>query len=349
MNKIIYLSLAIAGIILLLLYMLGIIGGAKIAPGVTKLPITTLEKTLKTIIVQRKNIDDIFSWPGTVKSRTEVQIAPRITAQILEIKVNAGDAVQKDDVIALLDPEAQRSHQRAAYAALAVAKTDAARASADAQRIKNLYAKEAATKENYDHIMAQYQIAKARVDEAASALKETKVNYADTILKAPFDGIVVKRLKQPGDLGVAGVPLVTMHNSAALRLEAAIPTSCARYIRLGEKVPVRIETLNQDITAEIDEIVPEVDPKTRTILIKAALPVMEELQPGLFGWMEQACSSHNAILVPAIAVRKIGQLEIVKIAVDDQLQTRQVRSGKRYGTNIEIQSGLNEGETVVIQ
>jgi len=348
MKKIIYLSVSVIGLILILLYMLGIIGAEKIAPG-TKALTAALDKTSKTVLVQRQILNDSFSWPGTVKSRSEINISPRITARILEVKVNAGDQVHKDDVIALLDPGAQRSHERSAQASLSAAKANAKRAAADAQRIKNLYAKEAATKEMYDHTMAQYHVSQAQVEAAVSALKETKISSADTILKAPFDGTILKRLKQPGDMGLAGAPIVAMHNSEALRLEAAVPTSCARHIHLGDQVPVKIETIEQHFTAEIDEIVPEVDPQTRTILIKAALPIIAGLQPGLFGWLDQACSQHEGLLIPATAVRKIGQLEIVKVLVDGQQHTRQVRIGKHYGNNVEIQSGLSEGETVIIQ
>lgn len=349
MKKIIYLALSVIGLILILLYMLGILGSEKIAPGTKTAAEKTLDKTTKTALVQRQTLNDSFSWPGTVKSRSEINIAPRITARILEIKVKAGDQVHKDNIIALLDPDAQRSHERSAQAALTAAKANARRAAADAQRIKNLYAKEAATKEMYDHTMAQYQITKAQVNAAASALKETRISSADTILRAPFDGTVLQRLKQPGDMALAGSPIVAMHNSEALRLEAAVPTSCARHIHIGDQVPIKIETIEQHFTAEIDEIVPEVDPQTRTILIKAALPVIEGLQPGLFGWLDQTCGQHEGLVVPAAAVRKIGQLEIVKVIVGEQLQTRQVRIGKHYGNNVEIQSGLSEGETVIIQ
>ena len=349
MKKIIYLSLSVIGLILILLYMLGIIGTEKIAPGTTPVPANTLNNNSKTAVVQKQLLDDRFSWPGTVRSRSEINISPRITARILNIKVNAGDKVSKGDVIAMLDPDAQRSHQRSAQAALNAAKANAKNMAANAQRIKNLYAKEAATKEMYDNTIAQYQIAKAQLDAASSALRETSIGLADTILKAPFDGTVIQRLKQPGDMGLAGAPIVAMHNSAALRLEAAVPTSCARHIKLGDQVPVKIETVEQQFTAEIDEIVPEVDPQTRTILIKAALPLDASLQPGLFGWLDQVCDQHEGLLVPATAVRKIGQLEVVKVVIDKQLQTRQVRIGKHYGNDVEIQSGLNAGETVVVQ
>ncbi len=348
MKKIIYSGIAIVALIILLLYMLGMIGHTKTTPGETALqpaPVNSLEK----VEVVSKVVDDVLSWPGTVKSRTEAKIAPRVTARIMEITVNAGDKVNKGDVIARLDQKALHAQKQAAAADLAAARADWQRARADERRIRSLFAKQAATKQTSDRVVAQARAAKARVDAAGSALQEIAINLAETTLKAPFDGVIVQRLKEPGDMGLAGVPIVVIHNSAALRLETAVPTQCALHLQLGARVSVRIETMPEKLTAEIDEITPEVDPETRTILIKSTLPLLKGLQPGLFGWLDQACSQHTALLIPARAVRKIGQLEIVTILVDDRTLTRHVRTGKRHGDLVEIQSGLRAGETVIIQ
>lgn len=347
MKKIIYSGIAIAALIVLLLYMLGMIGHSKTPPGSTALQQQSLDALDKAVVIS-KVVDDVLSWPGTVRSRTEAKIAPRVTARIMEITVNAGDKVKKGDIIARLDQKALRA-QKLAAADLAAARADWQRALADERRIRSLFAKQAATKETFDRVVAQARAAKARVDAASSALHEISINLAETTLKAPFDGVIVERLKEPGDMGLAGVPIVVIHNSAALRLETAVPTQCALHLQLGARVPVRIETLPEMMTAEIDEITPEVDPETRTILIKATLPLEKKLQPGLFGWLDQACSRHTALLIPARAVRRIGQLEIVKVLVNDRPLTRHVRTGKRHGDLVEIQSGLRESETVIIQ
>ncbi len=336
MKKIIYSGIAIAALIVLLLYMLGMIGHSKTPPGSTALQQQSLDALDKAVVIS-KVVDDVLSWPGTVRSRTEAKIAPRVTARIMEITVNAGDKVKKGDIIARLDQKALRA-QKLAAADLAAARADWQRALADERRIRSLFAKQAATKETFDRVVAQARAAKARVDAASSALHEISINLAETTLKAPFDGVIVERLKEPGDMDLAGVPIVVIHNSAALRLETAVPTQCALHLQLGARVPVRIETLPEMMTAEIDEITPEVDPETRTILIKATLPLEKKLQPGLFGWLDQACSRHTALLIPARAVRRIGQLEIVKVLVNDRPLTRHVRTGKRHGDLVKIQS-----------
>lgn len=347
MNKIISASLAVVALILLLLWMLGLLGGGKVEPGQTP-QAAQQQPGAKTARVEQRIVQDVLAWPGTVKARSEAQIAPKIAARIIDIKVRAGDKVKKGDLIALLDPAAIKAKESEAAATLAALRADAERARADEKRIRNLFEKEAATREAFEQTVAQARAAEARMRAAGSALQEAGINRSETELRAPFDGVIVERLQEPGNMGMAGVPLATLHKTAALRIEAAVPVRCATQIHLGSSAQTRIETLPESLTAEIDEIVPEVDAQTRTILIKATLPAQPGLQPGLFGWLEQACSEHQALLIPAQAVRHIGQLEIVKVLAGDQVSTRHVRSGKQHDGQVEIQSGLNAGETVLL-
>jgi RND family efflux transporter MFP subunit len=346
--KTVYAAIAIFALVLLLLWMLGLIGRDKVEPGQTSL-FEPQRQGAKTAIVEQRIVKDLMSWPGTVKARIEAQIAPKLNARIIDIKVHAGDKVKKGDVIALLDPEALNAQRREAAAALSAARAEAARARADEQRVRNLFVKEAATREAFDLAVAQSRTAQAREKQASSALQEIDVHRGETELRAPFDGVIVERLKEPGDMGLLGVPLATIQKAQGLRIEAGVPVSCATQIRLGNPAQIRIETLAEPLHAKIDEIVPEVDVQSRSILLKATLPEMPGLQPGLFGWLEQACGQHQALLIPAQAVRRIGQLEIVTVLRDGKTSIRHVRSGKSEDGMVEIHSGLEAGETVLLQ
>lgn len=343
-NKIIAISAAVLALILLLLYMQGSFVG-KVEPGSS--PLAKQSMSSNTAIVEKKQVDDILAWPGTVKPRTVANIAPKTTARIIEINVNAGDKVQKGDVIARLDERDVKAQENAALAALASANAQASRAQADEQRTRGLFSKEAATRENFDAVVARAKEAQAAVRQANSAVAEIRSHLADTLLAAPFDGTVVKRLKEPGDMGLPGVPIVTLQTPQGLRLEADVPSTCAGRYRIGMNVNVRIGTLGQTAGAQIDEISPEIDSQTRTQLIKIALPAMAGLQPGHFGWLEQACDRHEALLIPADAVQHIGQLEVVKVVADGRQMMRHIRTGKTFGDQVEVISGLHAGETVI--
>ncbi|MDR4517740.1 MAG: efflux RND transporter periplasmic adaptor subunit [Nitrosomonas sp.] len=346
-KKIISVAAVTLVLILLLFYMQGSFV-SKTPPGTSALAAETSEPASNTAVVTEKLVGDMLAWPGTVKSRTVAGIAPRLTARIIEIRVNAGDTVKQGDVIARLDERDLKAQEKAALAALAGANAQAVRATADKQRISGLYEKEAATREHFDAVVAQAREARARVNQAGGVVNEIKTRLADTVLLAPFDGTVVKRLKQPGDMGLPGVPVVTMQVPHGLRLEVEVPAACAGVFGVGMAVTVRIDTLNQTFSAPIDEIVPEIDAQTHSQLIKIALPAIEGLKPGFFGWLEQACDQHTALLIPVKAVKHLGQLEVVRVLADEQQSMRHVRTGKTFGDQIEIVSGLRAGELVMI-
>ena len=345
-NKIGMIAVAVLALILLLLYMQGTFV-SKVPPGLSPQTPNASTPTHNTAQVEQQSVDDSLSWPGTVRSRTVANIAPRMTARIIEIKVNAGDKVKKGDVIARLDEREIKAQEQSALAALTGAGAQAARAKADEQRTRSLYSKEAATRENFDAVIARAKEAQAGASQAASAVSEIRTHVADTLLLAPFDGVVVKRLQQPGDMGLPGVPVVSLQTPQGLRLEADVPGTCAGRYRTGMTVTVRIDALGQTVNAQIDEISPEVDPQTRTQLIKVALPAIAGLQPGYFGWLEQACAQHEALLIPADAVQHIGQLEVVQVLAEGRQVMRHIRTAKSFGDRIEVISGLHAGETVI--
>ncbi len=346
-NKLVPIAAAVSALILLLLYMQGSFV-SKVAPGLSPQSTSSNTPIINTARVEKKQVDELFTWPGTVKSRTVANIAPKITAVIIEISVNAGDKVKKGDLIARLDEREIKAQEQAALAALTGTNAQANRTKADERRIRSLYSKEAATRENFDAIVAQAKEAQAGVSQANSKVSEIRTHLTDTRLLAPFDGIVVKRLQQPGDMGLPGVPVVTLQTPLGLRLEADVPSTCAGRYLTGMNVTVRIDALGQTTSAQIDEISPEVDPQTRTQLIKIALPAIEGLQPGFFGWLEQACGQHEALLIPAGAVQHIGQLEVVNVLSEGRPLMRHIRTAKIFGDQIEVISGLQAGETVII-
>lgn len=346
MNKLLAIAGAVLALILLLLYMQGSFV-SKVAPGIIESPADSNLLALQTSTVEKKQVPDVMSWPGTVKSRTVANIAPKMTARILEIKVHASDKVKQGDVLARLDERDIVAQEQAALAALAGAIAEGNRAKADAERIQSLYSKEAATKEHLDTSVAQDKLAQAKVNQATSVLTEAKSLHADTVLRAPFDAVVLKRFKEPGDMGLPGVPVISLQAPQGLRLEADVPTSCASHFTLGMPVKVHIDTLGQTVTAQIDEISPEVDAQTRTQLIKVTLPTMTGLQAGYFGWLEQGCAQHEALLIPISAVEHIGQLEVVSVLAESHRVMRHIRTAKVFGDQIEVISGLVTGEVVI--
>jgi RND family efflux transporter MFP subunit len=346
-KKIGLISASVLGLVLLLMYMQGSFEH-KVKPGSEKLKPLETVSNYKTAVVTSTAIDDMFAWPGTVRSRTVAKIAPKIAARILDIKVKVGDRVSKGDVIAHLDDRDMRAKEREALAALAGAAAQANRAAADARRISTLYKQEAATRENFDAVQAQAKTAQATVSQARSGVSVVQTYLDDAVLRAPFSGVIMEKTKEVGDMGLPGEPVVTMQTAQDMRLEVSVPSSCTAGLATGMEVKTRIDVLNSEVAGIIDEIAPEIDPQTRSQLIKIKLPNVDGLQPGYFGWLDQACEQHQALLIPNSAVIRVGQLESVKVVSGEEIGLRHIRTAKTFADKIEVISGLRAGEMVVI-
>jgi RND family efflux transporter MFP subunit len=338
---------AVIALILLLLYIQGTIGGHKVRPGSVPLG-TSRTIALNTVTVERRQVGDVVDWPGTVRSRSVANVAPKVMARVLEVRVSAGTAVREGDVVAVLDDRELRSRAEQGRAVLAAAEAQAGQAESDLRRARLLIQKQAITPQDLEAAEARAKAARAQVAQARDGLTEVQVMLGDTTLRAPFDGVVAARLVDPGDMAAPGKSVVIIYDPQSLRLEADVGERCAASLAIGQELPVRLESLQRDITARIEVIAPVADPQSRTFLVKAALPPQPDVRAGSFGTVRVTCGTHAALLIPAAAVTRSGQLESVRVLAEGGARTRNVRTGKTYGDQVEVLSGLLEGEKVVV-
>ncbi len=342
-------AVAIGALLIIVFYALGILGGPdKVEPGTVDAVGQNLPPGAKTLKVNEQSTADKMSWQGTVRSRNVAKIAPKLNSRIVDVLVHAGDRVKKGQVLAKLDDRDLQAAYNAATAALAAAQAQAAQASADERRMVDLFNKEAATKQNYDAALAQAKAARANASQAASAAQQAKVMLGENLLLAPFDGVISERLKEPGDMAMPGEPVVLMYKPDELRFEAGIASHCFEQVKPNAPVNVRIDVLNQTFAGVVGEIAPDIDPLTHTRLVKVNLPEFQGLKHGQYGWLELSCrAERRAILIPQAAVIHYGQLQAVKVVEGQRTHTRHIRTGKQYGDQVEVLSGLRDGETIL--
>lgn len=343
-------TLAISALLLVILLALGMFGGVdKVGPGTTALTKQTLPTQQQLFVVGKQLSGDDRAWQGSVRSRVAVRLAPKLSARIVEIPVNAGDTVKKGDLIARLDDRDLRAAYNAANAAQLAAQAQAMQATSEERRTTDLYNKQAATRQNYEVVLAQAQAARAVANQAASNAQQAKVLLSENVLIAPFDGIVSQRLQEPGDMAQPSQAVVLLHKPEDLRFEVAIADHCLGQIKLGAAATVNIDGIDKQFSGRIDEIAPASDPQTRTRQIKIALPQAADLRQGLFGWLALSCVAEQPILtIPESALIHYGQLQAVKIVDQERISIRHVRTGKRIGDRLEVLSGLHEGDSVLI-
>ena len=311
---------------------------------------------------------------GTVRPKTETRIEARVTGQVLDVQVNPGDDVAKEALLVTLDSRQMTSRLEQANQALKTAQAgreqarhalEAAQAAfkqAQAQynRVKGYVQSQAATAQELESAESTFRQADAGVKRAQEALaaadagilqakavvKESTIALEYTRIVAPEAGVVLKRFVEPGDLALPGKPLIALRTSGALRLEAHVREGLITRVKPGASLTVAIETLSREVDATVEEIVPYADPNSRTFLVKAAIPPVDGLYPGMFGKLRIPVDRRRIVTIPQAAIRQVGQLALVRVHVDGNWVSRYVTTGERMGDTVEVLSGLNGTETI---
>jgi HlyD family secretion protein len=365
-----------AALLLVILYVSGFFSAEKIKPGLmedTRLSGVLPPLTAKS---QIKSITETYEAVGTVRPRTETRIDAQVTGKVLRVFVRPGDAVGKGDPLIALDDrefisrlDGARQGLRSSQAAREEARqgVNAARAAfvkAELQykRIARLFADKATTSSELEHAEANFLLGQAKLKQAEEGLQgaeagvrqaqelveEAKIMQGYTVIKAPEDAEVVKRMIEPGDLAMPGKPLLIVQTASSMRLEAYVREGLINEVQRNKELMVRIDSLKKTVKGTVEEVVPSADPKTRTFLVKVGLPDLIGAYPGMFGILLVPAGSRQAVLVPTEAVRRVGQLETVMVQEGRDWRTYSVKTGQTHGDLIEVLSGLNGNETVAL-
>ena len=271
---------------------------------------------------------------GTVRSKLQSVIEAKVSGQIEKMLVVPGQQVKTGETLVQLNV---REIQAKLDEALALQD----QAQNDLKRYSMLVEKRAVTQQEFDAIQTRARVAKAAVTQA-------QTNLAYATITAPFDGVIMRKLTDVGDLASPGKPLVEMEDTKSLRLEADVPEAIVGRVEMGAKFSVRIEALPKELEGVVGEIAPAADPNSRTFVVKFDLPAEPGLRAGQFGRVTIPVSETPVLRVPASAVIERGQMELIFVVVDKRAHLRLVKTGKRIGDEIELVSGVDPSEQVVI-
>ena len=270
---------------------------------------------------------------GTVRAKLQSAIESKSVGRIESMLVVPGQKVKQGDVLVQLD------------AREIAAKLDQARAVRD-QSEKEL-ARTTALIANKVAAQAEFEAVQSRNRVAKAALSEAETNLGTMTLKAPFDGVITRKLADVGDLASPGKTLLEMEDPAALRLEADVPEAIIEKVEPGAKLPVRVGKV--EVTGIVSEIAPVADSQSRTFRVKLDLPPTPGLRTGQFGRVAVPVSETSVFRIPASALVQRGQMEIVFVADKGRAQLRLVKTGKRFGDEIEVLSGIDGNEMVIAE
>lgn len=323
-----------------LLLAVGLACAALFVAGCGQKPGPTPAASLPTVTVRAQTIElrrriATEEVVGTVRAKLRAVIEAKVSGKIARMIVVPGQKVRHGELLASIEA---REVQARLEAALAVRQ----QAEGDLKRDASLLEQNILPQSQYDAAQSKFRVADAAVREA-----ETLLGYAK--VEAPFDGTVTRKLADVGDLAAPGKPLLELEDSRTLRLEADVPEAVVGTLTLGERLPVRLAAMDRDLEGVVSEIAPTSDPGSRTFLVKLDLPATPSVRAGQFGRVAMPVGKTSALRIPASAVVVRGQMESVFVVIDGKARLRIVRTGKRIGQDVELASGVDAGETIVVE
>ena len=314
------------------------------------------------ISVHKTTVPNWIEAVGTVRAAQTSQVGSQMMGTIREIRAQEGDRVQSGELLATIDDSQPRAAVDQATAAVSAAEKEVTAADSDLtlaqstlKRYRELYDKKSLSPQEFDEMKAREQSAEARRDMARAGLAQATAAQAQartmlgyTAIHAPFAGVVMEKKVDAGAMASPGMPLFAIEETSNYRLEVTVDEGDIRLVRAGQSATVSLDALGSaTISGKVQQIVPGADSASRSFLVKIQLPADGRLRSGLFGRARFPKGERQALLVPRAAIVERGQLQGVYVIDAHQMsQLRYVTVGGTVGPQVEVLSGLQDGEII---
>lgn len=337
--------------------------------------IATKAIPVSVIAVQPVELADTYEAPGTVRARTASTLSSKVMGYVREVKVQPGDRVAAGQLLVSIDSrdlqsawlQARAAEQQAtsgiaeADSGIAVAKTQLRLAKITFDRMEGLFAKKSVSNQEFDEAQARLRTAEAahqmaiskrsqldsHIAQAKQGVDSASIMMSYAEIRAPFAGVVTDKRVEPGQMATPGGPLMTIEQLGAYRLEAPVEESMLGSVKVGQSVTVLLESSNEPVSGKVNEIVPAIDPSSRAFLVKVTLPPAAMVRSGSFGRLRLPRGSHQAIVIPAAAIARRGDIQTVFVADNGIARTRMITASDARDGQAEVLSGLQAGERIV--
>ncbi|HEX2965381.1 MAG TPA: efflux RND transporter periplasmic adaptor subunit [Syntrophorhabdaceae bacterium] len=315
-----------------------------------------------TTQVQPKSVNSYYETTGNIAAKITSAVSSRVMGAVTAINVQEGDIVRTGDVLAVLDNRDSIQRIRAAEAAVSEAEhaRDAAaqqRSLADLtyQRYKNLFDEKVISRQEFDQINAQKSVADAEygrisqsIRRAQAGLEEARVQSAFFQVRSPISGVVAQKRIESGVMAMPGMHLFTIEDVSQYKIDAAVDAALQKSVFRNMTVQVLPESLDKPVIGKVTKIVPAIDPASRTFAIEIALDRGHTLRSGAYAKVLVPTGKKEAITIPLTAVVQRGQLlGVFAVDKDGIISYRLIKTGRVYGEETEVLSGLDSGEIII--
>ncbi|MEP7314297.1 MAG: efflux RND transporter periplasmic adaptor subunit [Pseudomonadota bacterium] len=309
---------------------------------------TAAASGLATFEVQLRKVPQERRLDGVIEAVNQGTVAAQTSGRVTAINYDVNDFVPAGAVIVQLRATEQRSGLLQAEAALREALSRETEAQTRYQRVSDMYARKVVAKAMLDEVSTARDAAVARLAAARAGRDSAREGVAYTEVRAPYAGIVTRRLVQVGETVAPGTPLVSGLSLQYLRVVVDVPQSAIEQVRSIRKAAIYVG--ERRIEATKLTVFPEA--ATPSITFRARLDLPEnatDLYPGMFVKAAFVVGEALRLRIPASAMVERSEVAAVYVvSPEGRVTMRQIRPGLRMDGEVEVLAGLDAGERVAV-
>jgi len=301
--------------------------------------------------VERQDLNSYLVLNGIVEPERKVEIFSRLSAYVKQIVKEEGDLVRKNDVLALLDDTEIKISFEQAKIQLEQARLSLEEAEQNFNRNQELIKRELISEQEFQTQEATYKQRKLDYQDRQESYKDLELQLNYTKIRALSEGYITERLIEVGDRVNANEQVYTIEDFNPLLIRVYVPTSDAIKLKEGMSADVTTEILEGAVfEGSVKLINPRIDTQTGTV--KVTVEVTDEslrLTPGMFVEVQIAIGAkENVVTIPRKAILYKQNKTYVFVMNRNQVSQREIELGLTEEDFVEVTSGLNEGEVIVV-
>lgn len=306
---------------------------------------------LRTAPVEFRELGQAYSADAVVEAVRQSVVAAQVSGRILELRVDAGQAVRQGQVIARIDEREAEEALAQSRAQVGRAQAELANARSQLERTRKLIEQKFVSQAALDKAQADYDAAAAQVASSQANAAQALAAKSHATIVAPMSGMVAARHADAGDMAQPGKAIVTLYEPKRLRVVASVPQAKLAEIRGASAAVAELPALGRRIAARAVTVVPAADARTHTAPVRLDLPEgVDNVYPGMFARAHFVVGRAKKLLIPTSAV--VHRSEVAGTYVVDEkggVHFRQVRLGESAGEDMtEVLAGVAPGEMVAL-
>jgi len=304
------------------------------------------------------NNGKFITTSGKIEAENSANVSTRMMGYVTKVHVKVGQKVSAGQLLVSINNSDLQAKKAQVDASILQATAGYTNAKKDYERFTALFAQQSASQKELDDITSRYEMAKATLEGAKQMRNEVLAQFSYSNIAAPFSGEVTNTFIKEGDMANPGMPLVSVEGASHLQATTLVSESDITAIKNGMDVKVLIKSTNQELTGKVIEVSGSAKNTGGQYLVKVNLNNPDsKVLSGMFvnvqfpvaNKQQTTGTPSDRVLIPASALVHQGQLTgIYTIGTGNMAILRWLRTGKTFGNQVEILSGLSANEHYIV-